>query len=289
MAGMGMGFEGMLDTVEFVRKTWSQLNLPTAFAPTMDLGEIDKRITDLKAVEQWLVVNLSMLRTTIQAVEMQRSAIATMQAFGQAMTAPAQGQPPAQAAAPSRAQPEPDRGPAPAWPNLFGGTVASDLRDPMDSGGLFAPPVPPSAVRPDALPGAAQADASAGAAGSAESQPSPMLDPTAWWNLLQQQFTQVAGQALAGAGFGALAAGPMTPAAASAADAAGQASRAATGAGAASSEQGAAGGASRGRSATGGRATPSAPNAEGGQAKGGGGQAARGTTPGRGARRAAPK
>ena len=205
MAGMGMGFEGMLDTVEFVRKTWGQLNLPTAFAPTMDLGEIDKRITDLKAVEQWLVVNLSMLRTTIQAVEMQRSAIATMQAFGQAMTAPAQASTSTPAAATGRSQPEPSREPAsaPTWPQMFAGTVASDLRDPMDSGGLFAPPVPPSAVRPEA----------GASAPPPEGPPGPMLDPTAWWNLLQQQFTQVAGQALAGAGFGALAAGAMGPAA----------------------------------------------------------------------------
>ena len=36
-------------------------------------GKLDKHITDLKAVEGWLRMNLSMLQMTIQSLEMQRT------------------------------------------------------------------------------------------------------------------------------------------------------------------------------------------------------------------------
>ena len=39
---------------------------------------------------------------------------------------------------------------------------------------------------------------------TAPSADMPMLDPTAWWNLLQQQFQQVAGSAMSGAGLASL-------------------------------------------------------------------------------------
>jgi hypothetical protein len=69
-------------TVDFVRQTWAGFGLPTALAPTVDVAELDKKITDLKAVEQWLEVNQSLLRTSIQSLEVQRNTIAAVQAFG---------------------------------------------------------------------------------------------------------------------------------------------------------------------------------------------------------------
>ena len=85
----------MLDSVELVKKAWSSFNLPTQFAPTMDIDELDKRVADLKAVEQWLNVNLSMLRGTIQGLEIQRGALAAVTAFGKAITPSVESQPPA--------------------------------------------------------------------------------------------------------------------------------------------------------------------------------------------------
>ncbi|MFT4102415.1 MAG: hypothetical protein QM674_15520 [Burkholderiaceae bacterium] len=75
----------ILNPLEYMKKAWSGFNLPTQFAPTLDLAELDRRITDLKAVEQWLNLNQNLLRNTIQGLEIQRGTIATVAAFGQAV------------------------------------------------------------------------------------------------------------------------------------------------------------------------------------------------------------
>ena len=46
--------------------------LPNMFAPTLDVNELEKRIADLRAVEQWLELNASILRTTIQSLGCRR-------------------------------------------------------------------------------------------------------------------------------------------------------------------------------------------------------------------------
>jgi len=56
--------------------------MPSMMAPTLDVGEIDKRIADLRAVEQWLNLNVNMLRATIQGNEVQRSTIEALRSFG---------------------------------------------------------------------------------------------------------------------------------------------------------------------------------------------------------------
>jgi hypothetical protein len=74
----------MFDAVEMMRKTWSGMNVPSALQPTMDIGEIDRRIADLRVVEQWLQLNQTMLQTTIQTLEIQRNTVAAFQAFTKA-------------------------------------------------------------------------------------------------------------------------------------------------------------------------------------------------------------
>ena len=73
------------DPLDFVRGMWNSMgfSLPGMVAPTFDLDELDKRIKDLKAVEGWLRMNLSMLQMTIQSLEMQRTTVSTVQAMGQ--------------------------------------------------------------------------------------------------------------------------------------------------------------------------------------------------------------
>lgn len=73
------------DPLNFMRNLWGNMGfgLPGMVAPTFDLDELDKRIKDLKAVEGWLRMNLSMLQMTIQGLEMQHSTVSTMQAMGQ--------------------------------------------------------------------------------------------------------------------------------------------------------------------------------------------------------------
>jgi hypothetical protein len=62
-------------------------------APLTNVEELDKRITDMRAVEQWLKLNLNMLQSAIQALEVQRATLATLRAFGafaqQSMAQPA--------------------------------------------------------------------------------------------------------------------------------------------------------------------------------------------------------
>ena len=75
------------DTMEFVRNFWSAMgfSLPGMVTPTFDAEELEKRITDLKAVEGWLKMNLSMLQMTIQGLEMQVTtlkAVRTMSNLG---------------------------------------------------------------------------------------------------------------------------------------------------------------------------------------------------------------
>lgn len=90
------------DPLDFVRGMWSNMGftLPGMVTPTIDVEELDKRITDMKAVEGWLKMNLNMLQMTIQGLEMQRATIAAVKAMSmhaqqqegeQPGTAPAEG------------------------------------------------------------------------------------------------------------------------------------------------------------------------------------------------------
>ncbi|MEI7446726.1 MAG: PhaM family polyhydroxyalkanoate granule multifunctional regulatory protein [Burkholderiales bacterium] len=168
MSKMAIGGIGqVLDSVEFVKRAWSTLSLPSQLVPTVDIDELDKRIADLKAVEQWLNVNLSMLHGTIQGLEIQRGTLAAVKAFGASLGSLT---PQAPAAAPARPKPT--------------------LRTP-----------PPPAAEPEPAPEPeVKAAASAAKGGAAAPAMMPGINPGAWWNLLQQNFNQVAQAALSGGG-----------------------------------------------------------------------------------------
>lgn len=74
------------DPLEFIKGMWGSMgiNLPGMVTPTLDVDELEKRITDLKTVEGWLKMNLNMLSMSIQGLEMQRTTLAAMKAMGQA-------------------------------------------------------------------------------------------------------------------------------------------------------------------------------------------------------------
>jgi hypothetical protein len=55
--------------------------IPAMMMPTMDIKEIDKRIADLRSVEHWLDLNLALLRTTVQGLEMQRNTLQAWQSL----------------------------------------------------------------------------------------------------------------------------------------------------------------------------------------------------------------
>lgn len=54
--------------------------------PTLNIEELDKRIQDLKSVENWLQLNMSVLRSTIQGLEVQRATLAALQSFSTALS-----------------------------------------------------------------------------------------------------------------------------------------------------------------------------------------------------------
>lgn len=76
------------DPLNFMRNMWGNMgfNLPGMVTPTFDVDELDKRIKDMKAVEGWLRMNLSMLQMTIQGLEMQRTTVSAVQAMGKMAT-----------------------------------------------------------------------------------------------------------------------------------------------------------------------------------------------------------
>jgi hypothetical protein len=202
------GIGQMLDGVEFIKRAWSGLNIPSTMVPTVDVEELDKRIADLKAVEQWLNLNLSMLHGTIQGLEIQRGTLAAVKAFGATL-----GTLPAAAAegVAARARVTPRPAAAPAAPPAAASSPA-------------AAPASAPARKADAK-SAAKADAPADASTAAPAM-LPRIDPTAWWNLLQQNFNQVAEAALSGVGLQNAAVGAMR----AAGDAAGAIAKATTGA-----------------------------------------------------------
>lgn len=111
--------------------------------PLTNIEELDKRISDLRSVEQWLKLNLSMLQSSIQALEVQRATLSTLRAFG----AFAQSQ-------------------------------------------MTPPPAPAHEEKPAAR--ASEPESAPEAAEASDSAPPPGFDASAWWNLLQAQFNQLA-------------------------------------------------------------------------------------------------
>ncbi len=76
------------DPLTMLRNMWTNMGfgLPGVVVPTFDADELEKRITDLKAVEGWLSMNLSMLQMTIRNLEMQVSTIRAVKTMGEMAT-----------------------------------------------------------------------------------------------------------------------------------------------------------------------------------------------------------
>ncbi len=56
-------------------------------APLTNIEELDKRVTDMRAVEHWLKLNLNMLQSAIQALKVQRATLAKLRASSGVRTA----------------------------------------------------------------------------------------------------------------------------------------------------------------------------------------------------------
>ncbi|MBE0621426.1 MAG: hypothetical protein IH605_12590 [Burkholderiales bacterium] len=121
--------EPLPDPFEFMKKLWNPMGLPMPgmVAPTLDIEAVEKKISDLKSVENWLNLNLNMLRLSIQGLEMQRNTLAAMKAM---QPASADTVAPADTAAAASKNPFPD--PA-AWWNLMQAAAASAAPKPAEA------------------------------------------------------------------------------------------------------------------------------------------------------------
>ncbi len=88
--GMGQGSAAnpILQSLDMMNKAWQQFaqaqhagNPMFAMQPPLNADELDKRIQELKSIESWLTMNLSMLSSTIQGLEIQRASINTLKTF----------------------------------------------------------------------------------------------------------------------------------------------------------------------------------------------------------------
>jgi hypothetical protein len=87
----GFNFDNFLPGFDFL-KQFAQANpaagMPSAaqwVTPTLDPVELDKRIQDLKSVQFWLDQNAKALSATIQALEVQRMTLSTLQSMNVGM------------------------------------------------------------------------------------------------------------------------------------------------------------------------------------------------------------
>ncbi|MBO9329605.1 transcriptional regulator [Achromobacter sp. HZ01] len=167
----------LLASMEMMRQAWAGLTGPGGLAsslpmaPPMNLEDLDRRIAELRSVENWLRMNLSMLSSTIQGMEVQRSTISTLRAFVDSAA------------------------------NMDMAAVrASGAASPLEVVlGLKPAPKPAAAKAPEsagAKDGQAQAaadEAPASAPGMSEQMGAAAQSASkAWWDLLQQQFNQIA-------------------------------------------------------------------------------------------------
>lgn len=178
----------LLDTVEFARNAWLSFGVPSSLTPTMDPDEVDRRIQDLKTVEQWLSMNLNLLKTSIQALELQRGALAAFQghAWPPAAASVASGQ------HQGMHREGPGAGSSPyAWPESAAGSFPGGFSGAGAGPAPDAPKPPATADDGPAPEDVPEANTAGAAAAGKESADVPGLDPSAWWDLLQRQFQQV--------------------------------------------------------------------------------------------------
>jgi hypothetical protein len=127
-------------------------------APSLDPQEIDKRIRDLRTVQFWLEQNAKLIGATIQALEVQRMTLNTLQG----MNVPVEALREAMKMKPA--------------------TNAESADSPS-----------PAAAEP---PAAGARRPTTRKAASATKPAAPGVDPMAWWGALTQQFGEIASNAM---------------------------------------------------------------------------------------------
>jgi hypothetical protein len=151
-------------------------NMGNWVAPTLSIEELDKRIQELKAVQFWLDQNATALKATIQAMEVQKMTLSTLQGMNVNMADLAKA---FTASVPSAAAAFTSAPVASAAPPAAAAVVPEPVKQPE-----------PAAVPPEA---GASAEA---AASEAPAAAKPAVDPMQWWGSLTEQFQNIAAAAL---------------------------------------------------------------------------------------------
>lgn len=70
------------DWLEFMQQMWNPMSypMPGVGMPTVSAEEVQKKITELKAVETWLTMQVGFLQMTVKTLEMQKAALETINA-----------------------------------------------------------------------------------------------------------------------------------------------------------------------------------------------------------------
>jgi hypothetical protein len=127
-------------------------------APTFDVEELDKRIQDLKAVHFWLEQNTKALAATIQALEVQRMTLATLQGMNVSMQEMADAFKAKPDTAKAASEPE-------AQPSAMAES-SEEVKEPKES------------------------------KASSQAGQSAQADPMQWWGALTEQFQTIAAGAM---------------------------------------------------------------------------------------------
>lgn len=178
----------MMASLEMMRQAWQSMAGGaldhSLMAAPMSPEELERRIKDLRAIENWLRMNLSMLSSTIQGLEVQKATLSTLRSF--VATASASGSSAADALSPLEvvlgirkpgqaapaAAPAPSAAPAAsAWPE-----------SPSKAASAPETAAAPDAPAAEAAAGTPGDTALAGAAAAAQG----------WWDMLQKQFDTLA-------------------------------------------------------------------------------------------------
>jgi hypothetical protein len=189
------GFNALADTMELMRNMWGGksvpgMGIPGMVMPTLSVEDINKQVSDLKAVEAWLTLNMNMLRGTIQALEVQSATLTALKSMGESMSA-------------SLKSAHSDNKPvATKFPFTFGASNESQSgsSNPYTSTSAAAKPFFSTATESTSQETADQAKHSATKIHEQQSvdenPATPLTNPAVWWNMLQNQFMQVVSQAM---------------------------------------------------------------------------------------------
>jgi len=65
------------DWLEYLQKMWTPLSFPMPGMPlpTASVEDVERKIAELKAIENWLTLNVGFLQMSIKTLEMQKAAL----------------------------------------------------------------------------------------------------------------------------------------------------------------------------------------------------------------------